>query len=226
MSAAQQELVQVEHGHIKHVAELFFQTAGVGGNAAQFVVGRHDSEPGASGPTGPPRWRAPVAAEGKTGGGISNSSVVMIFFLHRCPRRFPTCSQHAMGAGGLARIERCSRLSPKGRRRSQKRRRATAVGADTALPRAASAGQSSRYKLAGGRHSSASGRALAAHADRHSRRKFRSLSSCSYEPITRDRACDWLFSVSVTSLSTERRCSSSDWIRASSILMEGASSRI
>ncbi len=57
MRAAQQELVQIEHGHIENIVELSFQTSGVSRNAAQVVIGRNYGEPGASGAADAPQWR-------------------------------------------------------------------------------------------------------------------------------------------------------------------------
>src|SRR5690242_9784661 len=45
MGAAQQILVEIEYSDLEAVAELPFQTAGVGGNAAQIVIGRYNGEP-------------------------------------------------------------------------------------------------------------------------------------------------------------------------------------
>ena len=55
--AAQQELVQIEYGHIENIAELPFETSGVGRNAAQVVIGRNHREPGASRAADPPQRR-------------------------------------------------------------------------------------------------------------------------------------------------------------------------
>jgi hypothetical protein len=55
MGAARQELIQLEHGHIKNVAELPFETTGVGGDTAQVIVRGNHREPCASGAAGPPQ---------------------------------------------------------------------------------------------------------------------------------------------------------------------------
>src|SRR5580704_15411302 len=47
MGAAQQELIQLEHGHVKHLTELPLETSGVGGDTAQVIVSRDHSKPGA-----------------------------------------------------------------------------------------------------------------------------------------------------------------------------------
>ena len=57
MRAAQQELVQIEHRHVKNIAELPFQTSRVGRNAAQVVIGRYHGEARASGAADAPQWR-------------------------------------------------------------------------------------------------------------------------------------------------------------------------
>jgi hypothetical protein len=57
MRATQQELVQIEHGHIENIAELPFQTSSVSCNAAQVVIGRNYGELGARGATDAPQWR-------------------------------------------------------------------------------------------------------------------------------------------------------------------------
>ena len=56
MSAAQQELIQFEHGHVKNVTELPLETSGVGGDTAQVIVSRDHSESGASAVGGPLQW--------------------------------------------------------------------------------------------------------------------------------------------------------------------------
>src|SRR5215472_14608226 len=53
--AAQQELIQVKDCHIKNVAELSFEAARIGCNAAQIVVRRHDGEPAAGNAAGAPQ---------------------------------------------------------------------------------------------------------------------------------------------------------------------------
>src|SRR6516165_11158232 len=58
VGTAQQKLVQLEHGHVKNVAELSFETAGVGGDAAQIVVSGNHGESGASAAAGAPRRRS------------------------------------------------------------------------------------------------------------------------------------------------------------------------
>jgi hypothetical protein len=57
MRAAQQELVQIEYGHIENIPELSFQTSGVSCDTAQVVIGRNHGEPGASRAAKAPQWR-------------------------------------------------------------------------------------------------------------------------------------------------------------------------
>ena len=72
MRAAQQELVQIEHRHVKNIAELPFQTSRVGRNAAQVVIGRYHGEARASkfaaGKLVGERLRAPRQADRLKGG--------------------------------------------------------------------------------------------------------------------------------------------------------------
>jgi hypothetical protein len=50
-------LIQLKYGYIKNVAELSFETTGVGGDAAQVIVSGNHREPAASGAAGPQqRW--------------------------------------------------------------------------------------------------------------------------------------------------------------------------
>src|SRR5262249_37995628 len=57
MGAAQQELVQIEHGYIENLTELSFQIWGESRNPAQVVMGRPHGEPGGSGTAYPPQRR-------------------------------------------------------------------------------------------------------------------------------------------------------------------------
>jgi len=68
MRAAQQELIQLEYGHIENVAELSFETTGVGGDAAQVIVSGNYREPGASGAAGAPQGRRTVRGGSQNGG--------------------------------------------------------------------------------------------------------------------------------------------------------------
>jgi hypothetical protein len=65
MGAAQQELVQLEHGYIKNVAELSFETTGVGSDAAQIVVSGNHGQSGAGGAADAPH-------EWSTGRGVGH----------------------------------------------------------------------------------------------------------------------------------------------------------
>src|SRR5713226_4076845 len=57
MSAAQQILVQVEHGHVENFVELLFQTTGIRGDAAQIIIGRDQGQPLTGGAAGVPKRR-------------------------------------------------------------------------------------------------------------------------------------------------------------------------
>src|SRR5438034_3820704 len=90
-----------------------------------------------------------VAAGARREGWDSNCNVVMISSSTGVPAGC-LLAWHPMHADGLLKIERLNRRSPKERRQSTKPHRATAAGADRALPRAGSAGQSWLHTFAGG----------------------------------------------------------------------------
>src|SRR6516225_6333681 len=100
MRAAQQELIQLEYGHIENVAELSFETTGVGGDAAQVIVSRNYREPGAAVRLALRKAGALVAAGAKTEGCESNSTVVMIAF-SAGPEPVLIGTRHFMDSGGL-----------------------------------------------------------------------------------------------------------------------------
>ena len=45
VAAAQEILIEVENGYIEDIEELFFEASSIGGDPAQFVVRRNQSEP-------------------------------------------------------------------------------------------------------------------------------------------------------------------------------------
>src|SRR5215472_10733084 len=85
MGAAQQKLVQIEHGHVKNIAELPLQIPGVGGDATQFIIGRDECKPDAAVAAGPPQWRCPGRSSRQNGGLGFELQRRHIWFLHRRP---------------------------------------------------------------------------------------------------------------------------------------------
>jgi hypothetical protein len=65
VSAAQQILVQVEDRHSENIAELFFETSRIGGDAAQLAMGRNQREPWSRSLERDAKFRCADAAFGK-----------------------------------------------------------------------------------------------------------------------------------------------------------------
>ncbi len=132
MRAAQQVLVEIEHGDVEGIAQLAPQRSGVGGDAAQPAAGRDNREAFLA------RRRRRELAEAllaRRGGGAERSH------RHSALHEDAAAGQAAVTPGDRGRTARSDRRCPRPPARSAQWCRANASGGDRAILPAGSGGQ-------------------------------------------------------------------------------------